>query len=238
MVTRTRSCLECTCEFSYPVGKGNDRKYCSKQCRVAVQLRLRGARELAAPSCPTEGCNGKVTRIGRGVCEACYCRERRTGNIAIPIRVYRYKSKAGYIRVLAESHPLADNDGCVYEHRKVIFDIVGEKVPPCYWCGTRLTWADTVIDHLNEVKHDNRPLNLVVSCNNCNRARGAMIPFVSRLRPEAFERLIETMRMMHDLGRSTNSRLAGKDSSGDAPALSGVCSESEQPAPTGGGSNP
>jgi 5-methylcytosine-specific restriction endonuclease McrA len=75
----------------------------------------------------------------------------------------------------------------VFEHRAVMYDRLGAGPLPCFWCGISLAWGKVVIDHLNEVKDDNRPENLVVSCNNCNRARGAMIPFIRTMRPAAFE---------------------------------------------------
>jgi len=84
------------------------------------------------------------------------------------------------------------------EHRKVMYDMLGPGPQTCFWCGVTLEWPEAVVDHLNEDKQDNRPENLVVACNNCNRARGAMLPFIERLRPEAVEVLVATIRSHHD----------------------------------------
>jgi len=87
-------------------------------------------------------------------------------------------------------HPLTHSGGSVYEHRKVVFDKVGVGPHPCYWCGKILEWSDIVVDHLNEVKDDNRFENLVISCNPCNRARGGMLDFIKRMRGEALPTFI------------------------------------------------
>lgn len=89
--------------------------------------------------------------------------------------------------LLEHGHPLANSRGNVYEHRKVMYDKVGNGPISCFWCAVGLTWPDAVVDHLNEVKGDNRPDNLVISCNDCNRARGSLIPFVKRMRQDAVD---------------------------------------------------
>jgi hypothetical protein len=98
----------------------------------------------------------------------------------------RHTNERGYVSVRDPSHPLAkQRGGRVMEHRKVLYDAIGEGPHPCYWCAVILEWKDIVVDHVNEDKADNRRTNLVVSCNNCNRARGAMLPFLARLADEA-----------------------------------------------------
>jgi hypothetical protein len=59
--------------------------------------------------------------------------------------------KRGYIRILKPDHPHADNHGYVYEHVLVASNVLGKPLPP-----------GTDIHHVNEVKHDNRPDNLVI----------------------------------------------------------------------------
>jgi 5-methylcytosine-specific restriction endonuclease McrA len=89
---------------------------------------------------------------------------------------------------------MADGHGHAFEHRVVVYDRNGGIAGSCFWCGVALVWSTLVVDHLNEVKADNRPENLVVSCNDCNRARGAMTPFLQGLRKEAVEVLVSLVR--------------------------------------------
>jgi 5-methylcytosine-specific restriction endonuclease McrA len=48
-----------------------------------------------------------------------------------------------------------------------------------------------VIDHLDEDKANNAPANLVVACNPCNRARGAMLPFIAGMTEQALQVFID-----------------------------------------------
>jgi 5-methylcytosine-specific restriction endonuclease McrA len=57
-----------------------------------------------------------------------------------------------------------------------------------------LEWKTAVVDHLDEQKANNTPSNLVVSCNDCNRARGSLLPFLRRMRTEAFPVFVEQMQ--------------------------------------------
>ena len=66
------------------------------------------------------------------------------------------------------------------------YEKYGGGIQECFWCGELLKWDKIVIDHLNENKQDNHHGNLVVSCNKCNRARGAILPFLSRIQSESF----------------------------------------------------
>lgn len=77
------------------------------------------------------------------------------------------------------------------EHRAVLYALLGDGPLSCFWCGMSLTWPAAVVDHLNENKQDNRAENLAVSCNNCNRARGSILPFIERLTPGSVGAFIE-----------------------------------------------
>lgn len=72
------------------------------------------------------------------------------------------------------NHPLASVVGQVLEHRKVLYDKIGNGVHPCHWCDKLLTWGGItgiVVDHLDEVVLNNSPENLVASCVGCNTTR-------------------------------------------------------------------
>ena len=65
------------------------------------------------------------------------------------------------------------SSGRVYEHRMILFDNIGTRVVPCFWCGAALSFEarDLFVDHLNHDRQDNRAQNLVAACNGCNAGR-------------------------------------------------------------------
>jgi hypothetical protein len=191
---RTKTCPTCGENFSYEVGKGMDRKHCSSMCRINHKKVRAVERFKLMPFCKVVGCGMKANRISAGLCEHHYMRLRRKGTTEIDAPKYRYITGAGYIKVLLPGHPLGDKKGNVYEHRKVLYDKHGDGEKKCFWCGISLTWETCKVDHLNENKKDNSPDNLVMSCNNCNRARGAMIPFIKKLNAESFNMLVDVCR--------------------------------------------
>lgn len=86
--------------------------------------------------------------------------------------------KGGYIMLTGQQgHPLANHHGAVFEHRKVLYDDVGEGPHPCHWhamsgCGhIELEWRDIHVDHLDDDPTNNDLDNLVVSCSGCNWGR-------------------------------------------------------------------
>ena len=107
-----------------------------------------------------------------------------------------HSHSSGYRLRKAPGHPMARSNGWAYEHRLVAFRKYGPGAQACHWCGIRLGWPAIVVDHLNEVKTDNRPENLVVACTPCNRARGSIIPFIERMLPERVAELIDTFAHM------------------------------------------
>jgi len=80
-----------------------------------------------------------------------------------------------------EGHPLASKSGCVYEHRKVLYERIGPGPHPCHWCSRLLEWGGVkgiISDHLNDDKLDNRSENLVPACNRCNVRRSLGLPII------------------------------------------------------------
>lgn len=184
---RSRQCPQCGVEFHYLVGKGNDRIVCSQTCRDARKLKQRAIRIAALPACSVAECDGKATRRSSGMCEMHYTRLRRSGSVQVRMAAYRYVTASGYVKLLMPDHPLAEgSSGAVAEHRYVAYQKYGQAIC-CHWCSIRLSWKSAVVDHLNDIKSDNRPDNLVVACNNCNRARGAILPFLASLTAESLE---------------------------------------------------
>lgn len=183
---RIRTCPTCGNEFSYPKGTGRDKKHCSRQCRQKFKIMLRNKRMETLPFCSIPGCKNKAQRVKYGLCETHYYRLRRTGTTDVIPPKRRYMTREGYVKILSHGHVLADKAGHVYEHRKVLFDDIGPGKHSCFWCGVVLDWDCGIVDHLNDKKSDNRLENLVFTCNNCNRARGALIPFLRRMKSISF----------------------------------------------------
>lgn len=131
------------------------------------------------------------------MCERHYYRKRRTGSYDLKPRNAGWK-KGGYLVQTALGHPMSNAQGHAYVHRIVAFEKYGPGPQSCHWCSKGLpTWSCVKVDHLDEDKANNDPDNLVTACNDCNRARGAVIPLLQRVTSDRLEELLETFRAMH-----------------------------------------
>ena len=185
-------CKFCGSAFSYENTRGMSRIYCSAKCRNKAKkefLKIRS--EFGYGTCVVEGCERPATRKTEMMCEMHYGRIRRNGNTDGRVIKGRYKTAAGYIKVLDRYHVLADGYGLVFEHRLVAFEHHKGVCPKCFWCKKELSWDVAAVDHLDEDKENNEITNLVVTCNACNRARGAVLPFLARMDDEAYSIFIE-----------------------------------------------
>ena len=78
----------------------------------------------------------------------------------------------GYRLLPRRGHPLADSSGYVYEHRLVLYAVLGPGAHPCHWCKRHVEWSvDLEVDHLDDDKTNNTPANLAPSCHACNTGR-------------------------------------------------------------------
>ncbi len=118
------------------------------------------------------------------MCEMHYYRVRRNGTTKLQelTRQERRIHTGGYVLVYDKHHPLSDKGGYVYEHRKVLYDASPEMI--CFHCGNAETWGSCHVDHLDDSKTNNNLSNLVISCPQCNQARGMI-------------KMAETMRAKH-----------------------------------------
>lgn len=177
MTNNTRICPECNNQFTFGRGRGQARKNCSKECTQSASR----SREIAAssgwPTCCEESC-GKTVRSARAThCEAHYARKRRSGSVRLKAEVapppLHISHSGGYVLEYSPNHPLQMAYGRrVYQHRVVYHAAHGDGPFECNWCGCAVTWSDMHVDHLNDVKNDNREGNLVASCPQCNTKRG------------------------------------------------------------------
>lgn len=96
---------------------------------------------------------------------------------SLPIGTQRPK-KNGYWEIKAPHHPLAysgnGRSGWVIRHRMMWYDHVQGEEQHCHYCGYgplpwRGDWRTAInIDHINEIKGDDRIENLRPSCSWCN----------------------------------------------------------------------
>ena len=191
-VAREAVCVFCKANFSYKFKAGAGRVFCSKKCSGrAMSQRMTSLRSPPA-TCKAPDCGDHAVRSGSELCEKHYARFRRTGSYEKQVSVRKTKGK--YFYISAKDHPLANFGGYCYAHRIVAYDKYKGVCQPCRWCGELLDWQSAVVDHLNEVKTDNRPENLVVACNACNRSRGAILPFIRKCSDTSFEAFVEQAR--------------------------------------------
>jgi hypothetical protein len=172
MAKRSRICLHCSCQFEYDISQGADRKFCSKKCRVAL-ARERHKQKCSLRECIVEGCEKPIRSSKSIYCEMHYGRVRRGVRLDVAsVPKGRYEYSQGYVVVLANTHPLADNRGRVYEHRKVFYDAHGEGPFRCHVCQAEVNWEGMHVDHLDDDPRNNVVQNLAPACPACNQWRG------------------------------------------------------------------
>lgn len=104
--------------------------------------------------------------------------ESQRGRYRGQLTAGHYDADGYYYLVNLPEHPLSHQHS-VAEHRFVLWEKLGcESVDcehECHWgCGRVLTWGGREgiqADHLNGIKDDNNPENLVPSCLRCNMRR-------------------------------------------------------------------
>ena len=128
-------------------------------------------------TCTVPGCEKPTRSTGADWCKMHYHRWYRHGSVDRVATRIRTGADRRYRTVPAKGHPLAHANGRAYEHRVVLYDLIGPGTHECFWCGVMVEWGpkgspdELQPDHLNNDGGDNRPENLVPSCRRCNTTR-------------------------------------------------------------------
>lgn len=128
-------------------------------------------------TCSIVGCEKATRTRGSEWCAMHYHRWYRHGDPLVTFENLRTAGPGKYRLVSAAGHPVRPKCGRAYEHRVVLYDTIGADPQPCHWCGCTVHWFPEAtesaleVDHLNSVRDDNRPENLVPSCGTCNGNR-------------------------------------------------------------------
>ena len=102
--------------------------------------------------------NGKSPWLGRKLTDEHKrkCGEWQQGANSPKWKGGKHKSQFGYVHIYNPNHPFA-NGNYVFEHRLVMEKLLGRYLKPT-----------EIIHHLNGIRDDNRPENLILTVSNKN----------------------------------------------------------------------
>lgn len=133
-------------------------------------------------ACSVDGCEREVMYVADQLCQMHYFRRMRNGDFVLKrdkklaelgyTRKYRHTMPGKpYQHIYEPTCPLAHKNGYVAEHRYVVYQDLGDSLPPCELCGKDLTWEICHIDHIDRDPTNNARSNLRPLCRVCNTTR-------------------------------------------------------------------
>nr|DAL17872.1 MAG TPA_asm: PROTEIN/DNA Complex catalytic motif, Helix-turn-helix DNA [Caudoviricetes sp.] len=156
-----RTVLQVTCDHcgkQFERFKGNEREhnFCSRPCYWKSDYRAAlvangnaGRNPQAHVTEPCGNCGTPVTRYVSSRGKVLYC-DADCHNTARRKSQKRQRTAGGYIRIFAGyGYPGVTKTGHIFEHRKVMQDLLGRPLLP-----------EENVHHINGVRDDNRPGNL------------------------------------------------------------------------------
>lgn len=118
--------------------------------------------------CRADGCERSAIYKSARLCQKHYFRLRRNGALDLRSPKESIETPNGYIKRYSPSHPLAVSDSYVFEHRAVMWELVGQECSSCKICGKPESWDTCHVDHIDDDRKNNAPENLRILCRACN----------------------------------------------------------------------
>ena len=96
---------------------------------------------MSERTCTMPGCDKPARSSGAAWCKMHYHRWYRHGSPDKVSTQVRVGMPRRYRTVAAKGHPLAHANGRAYEHRVVLYDLIGQGPHACHWCGVMVNWG-------------------------------------------------------------------------------------------------